>query len=289
MAYYSIFGRAALWYNKRVKKKYDLIFGLGPACSCSQAIRRAGLQLLSFPFDWIGPTYGQPGWDDDLRRRTDLLCSEFKDWLRPEDFSFHGPHTNGKDKYFNNRLGLIFLHDVPAGAPFRDYFPTLVEKYRRRCARLLELIRRSKRILIVRVERPDLSYRTSIDDCRYARKRLEEHFAPARFDVVLLQSVASLRRGESREEPIEDGILRISLDYRNLAPGADAMQPDHDLTSGALRERFEVREYRTGKEIAAWKAKRRAKRYARYGATNFLQYRWRKLMAALGGNGTGSV
>ena len=272
-----------------MKKNYDLVFGLGPACSASQAIRKAGLQSLSFPFDWIGPTFGRPGWEHDLQRRADLICSEFKDWLRPEDFTFLGPHTNGKDKYYNNRLELTFLHDFPVGSSFQGYFPALVEKYHRRCSRLLELIRRSKKILIVRVERPDLDYRTPLDDCRYARKRLSEHFAPAQFDVVLLQCDASLARGEIREEPIEDGILRISLDYRNLEPGADVMQPDHGRTSGVLRERFAVREYRTQKEIAAWKSRQRAKRYARYGASNFLQYRWRRLMAALGGNGTGNA
>ena len=272
-----------------MKKNYDLVFGLGPACSASQAIRKAGLQSLSFPFDWIGPTFGRPGWEHDLQRRTDLICSEFEDWLRPEDFTFLGPHTNRKDKYYNNRLELTFLHDFPVGSSFQGYFPALVEKYHRRCSRLLELIRRSKKILIVRVERPDLDYRTPLDDCRYARKRLSEHFAPAQFDVVLLQCDASLARGEIREEPIEDGILRISLDYRNLEPGADVMQPDHGLTSGVLRERFAVREYRTQEEIAAWKSRQRAKRYARYGASNFLQYRWRRLMAALGGNGTGNA
>ena len=266
-----------------------LFSGSVPVAVARRRFERLGSNSSSFPFDWIGPTFGKPGWDHDLQRRTDLICSEFKDWLRPEDFTFHGPHTNGKDKYYNNRLELIFLHDVPIGSPFQGYFPTLIEKYRRRCSRLLELIRRSKRILIVRVERPDLDYRTPLDDCRYARKRLSEHFAPAQFDVVLLQCDTSLKRGEIREEPIEDGILRISLDYRNLEPGADVMQPDHGLTSGALRERFKVREYRTREEIAAWKAKQRAKRYARYGATNFLQYRWRKLMAALGGNGTGNA
>ena len=264
---------------------YDLIFGVGPACSCAQTLRHARLQFLSFPFDWIGPTFGQPGWDDDLRRRTDLICSEFENWLRPEDFSFHGPHTNGKDKYFNDRLGLIFLHDVPQGSPFQGYFPTLVEKYRRRCSRLLELIRRSKAVLLVRVERPDLDYRTPIDDCRYARERLTEHFTPTRFDIVLLQCDASLKHGECREERIEDGLIRLSLDYRNLAPDADIRQPDFDRTAAALRERFAVREYRTKAEIAAWKAKR----YAKYGASNYPQYCWRRLMAALGGNGTRNV
>lgn len=271
------------------KKKYDLIFGLGPACSCSQALRRSELQFLSFPFDWIGPTYGQPGWDDDVRRRTDLICSEFENWLRPEDFTFLGPHTNGMDKYFNDRQGLMFLHDFPAGRPFENTFQEVAEKYTRRCARLQDLIRRSQNVLIVRIDRPDLDYRTPLDDCRYARRMLAEHFPPTNFDFVLLQEDASIPRGECQEEQVEDGLLRLSLDYRNLKPGADVMQPDHDITAAALRKRFAVRDYRTKDERAIHTRKQKMKRYARYGATNVLQYRWRKLMAALGGSEKGNA
>ena len=268
------------------KKRYDLAFGLGIACSCSQSLRRAGLQYLSFPFDWITPTFGQPGWDDDVRRRTDIVCSEFRDWLLPNDFSFHGHHTNGKDKYFNTRHGLMFLHDFPEGVPLAESFPAVAGKYHRRCDRLLELIRRSRNVLIVRIDRPDLDYRTPVDDCRYARRMLAEHFAPTNFDFILLQEDASIPRGECQEEQIEDGLLRLSLDYRNLKPDADTMQPDTDVTAAALRTRFTVGDYRTGDERAAWAHKRKMKRYARYGATNAFQYRWRRLMAALGGNGT---
>ena len=273
----------------RDMKKYDLAFGLGPACSCSQALRRAGLQHLSFPFDWIGPTYGQPGWDDDVRRRTDLICSEFENWLRPEDFTFHGPHTNGMDNYFNDRLGLIFLHDFPSDRNFDDVFPGIAEKYARRCARLLDLIRQSRNVLIVRIDRPDLDYRTSLDDCRYARRMLAKHFATTKFDFALLQSDASFKRGDCRDERVEDGILRLTIDYRNLEPGADVMQPDHGVTAAVLRERFTVRDDRTGDERAAHARRQKMKHYAKYGATNALQYRWRKLMAALGGSGKGNA
>lgn len=268
-----------------MKSEYDLIFGLGPACSCSQAIRRAGLQLLSFPFDWIGPTYGHPDWDSDVRRRADLICSEFKDWLRPEDFSFHGQHTNGKDKYFNNRHGLIFLHDFPAGIPLNESFPEIAGKYERRCTRLLELIRQSHNVLLVRLDRPDLEYRTPVEDCRYAQKALTEHFAPTRFDFALLQEDPSCERGACREEKIDDGLLRLSFDYLDHRPDADRGQPDKAITAEVLRQRFTVRDYRTGAELSEWKRKQRLKRYARYGATNILQYHWRKLMATLGGSG----
>lgn len=33
--------------------RYDLIVGMGKACSCSMSLRKAGLQHLSLPFDWM--------------------------------------------------------------------------------------------------------------------------------------------------------------------------------------------------------------------------------------------
>ena len=162
-----------------MKMEYDLVFGFGPACSCSQTLRRAGLQLLSFPFDWIGPAVKLPGRDEDVRHRTDLLASNFHDWLHQEDFEYQGDHTNGKAKYWNNRLQLVFLHDFPIGVPLSESFPDVTAKYAHRTERLLSLIHRSKRILVARLDRPDLDYRTPLDECRYARDTLSKAFAPA--------------------------------------------------------------------------------------------------------------
>ena len=135
-------------------------------------------------------------------------------------------------------------------------------------------------------ERPDLNTHTPLDDCRYARRALSAHFAFARFDFVLLQEEVSRMPSECLEEEIEDGILRLSLDYRNLSPGADPMQPDFDITAAVLRERFAVRDYRTRDERTDYEHRQKMKHYTKYGATNVLQYRWHKLKSALIGSGT---
>ena len=59
------------------KKRYDLILGLGSVCSCTQTLRQAGLQHLTFPFDWI--TSYTKHYDVDVSRRTDQICNEFAD------------------------------------------------------------------------------------------------------------------------------------------------------------------------------------------------------------------
>ena len=261
------------------KLKYDLAFSFGPACSCSQTLRRAGLQMLSFPFDWIGPTFGTPKWDSDIRDRADLIASGFSDELREEDFVYHGVHTNGMAKYFNTHFGLVFLHDFPQGVPLSESFPSVKAKYSRRERRLLDLIRSSRRVLVVRLDRPDLDYRTPCEDCRYVRETLAKAFAPTEFDVLLLQPDPSVPFGKQSLETVEPGLFRLAFDYVDRRPGADRKFPSFDYTAAAVAEHFAVREYRTKAEIAAHRLKERQKRWARYGAANALQYRWRKFLS----------
>ena len=237
--------------------------------------------MLSFPFDWIGPTFNLPGWADDVRRRTDLLASGFGDWLHQEDFEYKGDHTNGKAKYWNNRLQLVFIHDFPIGVPLSESFPGVAAKYARRIERLLDLIRRSKRVLVARLDRPDLDWRTPIEDCQYAREKLSKAFAPVQFDFLLIQQDASVPFGSQALETIEPGLFRLRFDYRDTRPGAEPAFPRLDLTAAAVSPLFSVREYRTKEEIAAHLLSKKRKRWAKYGATNAWQYLWRKLTARI--------
>ena len=255
-----------------MKKKYDLAFSFGPACSCSQTLRKAGLQMLSFPFDWIGPAVKLPGWDEDVRRRADLLASGSNDWLHEEDFEYIGDNTNGKAKYWSSRLQHIFVHDFPIGVPLSESFPGVAAKYARRIERLLALMRRSKRILVARLDRPDLDYRTPIADCQYARETLSKAFAPAQFDFLLIQQDASVPFGRQALETIEPGLFRLRFDYLDTRPGAEPAFPRIDLTAAAVSSLFSVREYRTKEEIAAHRLTKMRKRWAKYGATSAWQY-----------------
>lgn len=267
------------------KLKYDLVFSFGPACSCSQTLRRAGLQLLSFPFDWISPGFGTPLWNNDVRFRADMLAERFgaerspKGFLHLEDFVYSGDHTNGKAKVYNKRLGINFLHDFPIGVPLEESFPAVKAKYTRRENRLLELIGKSANVLIARLDRPDLDYRTPDDDCRYARELLSRAFAPARFDFLLIQPDASVPFGNESLETVEPGFFRLAFDYGDRRPGADRKFPRFELTSAAVAEHFAVRDYRTKEEIAAHRLKERQKRWAKYGASNALQYGWHKFLS----------
>ena len=260
-----------------MKHEYDLVVGFGPACSCSQTLRFAGLQLLSFPFDWNGST----SYENDMRRRTDIVVSKFENWLHINDLVCYGENTNGMYKYKNVSNKLSFIHDFPIGVPLEQSFPTVAQKYARRAGRLIDLVMRSRRVLVVRLDRPDLEYRTPVEDCRYARKLLSSTFSPVEFDTLLLCQDPDVKFGNETLETLEPGIFRIKFDYRDVRPGIDPAFPDLKLTSASVAKFFAVREYRTTEEITAYQNAEKRKRWAKYGATNAWQYRWKKFLAKL--------
>lgn len=131
--------------------RYDLIFGLGEACSCTQALRKNGLQLASYPFDWLfGSTF---------EKRIDLLVSDFDGFLKQEELEYTGT-VNGLPKhlcdiYYNKANDITFNHDFPAGIPLAESFARVDEKYQRRSSRLLSQISASRRALAVWIETPN--------------------------------------------------------------------------------------------------------------------------------------
>lgn len=260
------------------KVRYDLIFGLGFACSCSESLRAAKLQLLSFPYDWITLTVCDGlDYSHELPNRIHEITEDFQDWLSPEEFVFYRcDEENRKDVYINRRLKYIFNHDFPAGIPFSESFPMVQMKYRRRINRLLGLIRSARRILIVRVDRPDLPIATDIADCQAAVRALEDHFAPARFDFLQISFAEG--QDEIQEESFAGNVTRWTLDYQDHRPDVGSWRVDVPLLGELLKKRFSVRDYRTRLERQTFDAARRQKRYAKVGARNYFEYQLRRIV-----------
>ena len=266
-----------------MRTRYDLVIGMGMACSCSQALRRANLQLLSFPFDWVAPdTRDRRHLVRDLPARAHAVVRAFEDWLRIEDLGFVRPHeTNGKDIYLNARTGLVFNHDFPTGRPLSETFPEVAGKYRRRSARLIELIRRSRNVLLVRIERPDLPGVTPVADCVEARQILADGFPGVNFSLLQLVCDPSRPSPNRRETALGEDIVQISFDYRSRDPSAAAYQPDLKLLAETLADRFSVADYRTREEIRGHKEALLRKKLAEAGCNTLLQFRWKRLKASI--------
>ena len=207
-------------------EKYDLIFGIGSACSCSQTLRKLNLQFYSYPLDWL---YGR-----DFSYRVDLLVNEFKDFINREDLVFENRWNNDDqnpcDIYKNQRTGIVFNHDFPKDVPLEKSFEAIRSKYERRINRLIEQIRQSDRILVVYVEDPGNSEDVGEQVLRDCQKKIEEKFSGKRIDLLYVGC---------RETPVDerygDHIRKLCFDYRNKdnAPPHDAR-----LLRAGLRGRY---------------------------------------------------
>lgn len=239
------------------KTSYDLVIPLGIACSCSKTLRMADLQHLSFPYDWIAPAK-----DDahELVERGRHLSDGFATWFAKDEFRYVKPLPNGMDLYLNDRLSLAFLHDFPHGLDYDTAFDRMQAKYRRRIDRLMSLIRSSRSILIVRIDRPDLPFATDPEDCKVVLRALRDRFPGKRFDFFLISPDATRPLSDLKEEALGDGLVRATFDYRDRRLGSEASQPDFRLTSTVVRDRFIVRDYRTRKEKKAFAARRLAQK-----------------------------
>ena len=252
-------------------KTYDFVFGLGRACACSQVLRKAGLQHLSLPWDWIAVDFDHTA--PDLLYRTDIICNEFKDWFNLEDFTYRGPNAGpGKDHYHNNRSGVIFLHDFPKGVPLDKSFPAIKAKYERRVNRFLQLIAAAKApILVVCMDSP-VAKSTPLEDCRKARERLAAHFPSAKFEFLKITLDPKRKFSERIEETVEDGFYHIAFDFKDHRPGRMDYDVDQGTIAALLKDRFSVRDYRTKDEVRAMRKRTRQIKMKEAGASNRMHY-----------------
>lgn len=256
-----------------MKLHYDLIFGLGRTCICTQALRKAKLQFASFPWDWVG--------NPPISERIAYVCTGFKDWPRCEDLEWRQ-----KPQLFDNkkhvvcrRTGLFFLHDFKPDLSLEEQYPVVAEKYARRIKRLYDLLASSKRVLIVSIDNPFLKDITSMDECRQCREAMSARFKGIRFDFLQMTVDPGRPFDRRIEDDVEDGLFHVSYDYRKLPVNSMAGAIQLEQVSGYLASRFSVRDYRTkeakasyAKLLKARRERRLCRRMEDFGASNRLQY-----------------
>lgn len=263
-------------------KTYDFAFGLGRACACTQTMRRAGLQYLSLPWDWIAVDHFYQN-SPDLPYRIDIICNDFRGWFEREDFVYRGPNAGpGKDYYVNEKTGVVFLHDFPKGVPLDESFPAIREKYERRVARFLQLVRSARGpILVVCMDSP-MASPTPLKDCLVARKRLAEHFPDAKFEFLKITLEPGRALSRLIDETVEDGFYHLAFDYKDYRPGRKEYDVDQATVAELLKARFAVRDYRTKDEIRTMRERTRQIKMKEAGAANRLEYLFIRLKRHLG-------
>jgi len=264
------------------KRHYDFVFNLGVTCICSQALRKAGLQLASFPWDWVG---GMTVLD-----RIRITCNDFKDWPRIEDLEWMcSPEISGNKPHVEcRRTGLYFIHDFEQGESIESQYGQFIEKYTRRFRRFFLCMESSKRVLMVSIVNPFCPVTPSIDECRECRRLLSERFKGVTCDFLLLTVDEGRSFSNRVEEEVDKGLFHVAYDYRKLPANRLGDPIVLDQVAQYLASRFSVRDYRTAAEKKSYaelvkqrRAERLRNRMAKFGASTKWQYELYRLRKSL--------
>ena len=262
-------------------EKFDIAFSMGFSCGGTMALRRAGLQFVSYPLDWIG----SPGIVQSAR----MIEGGFADWFRKEDLRLvavrGGSFQNNVYQNVKTRFG--FPHDFPRFFRFEESYPKTAEKYDRRIRRFLSDLAAAKTALVVYIERP-IDPPAKDADLVEARRILAARFPQVRFKLVYFHLEDG--RGDFAETSVADGITSVACDYKQLDHGEVSHAILADVPARYIRERFAVDDRRTPEEKAAYAASKKRARHAKFAAggsfltrrLNELKYRlYRRLEAEL--------
>lgn len=186
------------------KKVYDLAFGIGEACSCTQTLRKSNLQIASYPFDWL---YGS-----DFIGRCKILASKFDRFIEKTDLEFAHEERSFKCLAYHNKYNdITFNHDFLKNLNFEEAYKQVKEKYNRRIKRLLEQIKNSSEILIVYIETPttnheEIDNKTIIEGYNIIKSAFSKNI-----DLLYISN----NKNKQEIVKISDNITKITNNYKS--------------------------------------------------------------------------
>ena len=239
----------------RGRRAFDLVFSIGWDCKCSGALRRAGLQHFSYPFDWL---VGAPA-----AARARIVADGFRGWFELSDLEDRGPAPFNRfaavKRIARHRVsGLEFRHDFPVEGTLADGYDEAAAKYARRTARLLAALERAERPLAVFCDGYGCPP-VSLAELEEARAILAARFG----DKIGVLGIFDDRPGaahEAAEEVSADGrTVRWSLPCEKRVP--DGLEVSARVVSRFLAARIACPDPHTPAER---RERRRAERLAVY-------------------------
>lgn len=190
-----------------LKKKYDLIFGIGEACSCSQILRKCRLQFFSYPFDWL--------FGSDILTRARVLTDNYRDFINYEDLEdfcmTNKDEHNLCEIYRNKKNDIHFNHDFAYGKPLSETYEAVRIKYDRRANRQISQIEKSKKILAVYVQTPDNRKPVDNNTLIEVYNTLKSRFPKQ--DINLLYLFCDHDKKIIKQETVQEGVYRFDFDY----------------------------------------------------------------------------
>ena len=241
-------------------KTYDLAFSCGFSCGITQALRDAGMQFTSLPFDWTAT----PSFPKAAR----MVASDFAHWMDREDLELVDVRHSGINKriYLNRRTGFGFIHDFSLFMDPDESYAAESAKYARRIARLEKDLAASRRVLAVGVEWPILPPLTAATLAE-TKRTFESRYANAEFDLVYFHAVDGAT--EARVESDSDGVTVVGCEYRKYLPGGVLHHEiDNSQIAAYLRANFAVPDTRSAEAKAKYEAEWKRQDAARWHGRN---------------------
>jgi len=209
-------------------KRYDLIFSLGAACSCSIHLRRHGLQKYSYPFDWI---YGS-----DFLGRVKILSNHFKGFIEYEHLECRQVLQEIKTQaYENTANNLVFNHDFPVDLDLKESYHSVREKYDRRINRLFLQLKKSRSTLCVYLENP-IENNKNIYDISILKQGIHTINKAYNKDNINLIYITYSEKIEHGNYTInkDEKVTHIIMNYKLKKEDALAHQPDPNVLNKIL-------------------------------------------------------
>lgn len=192
-----------------MKKKYHLYVGLGAACSCSETLRRHGLQLFSYPLDWCH--------EGTFLTRVKYVTDGYRNFFNKEDFQFLSPDNTTHDAYKNNRTGIIFNHDFAVNVPFDSQYPAIFQKYQRRINRQLKQLEQADTVCFVYLCKPSVRTPVPDEELLQGYRLLQAAFKGKKIGLVyLFNNGADL--AEKTDVQLTEGVRKICFNYQEAGP-----------------------------------------------------------------------
>lgn len=217
-----------------LKQEYDFIFSLGEACLCASALQNLNLRQASYPLDWL---YG-----GDIETRTQLLISNFKDFINKEDLELVGKRENPIpcDIYRNKQNNIVFNHDFPLNGSIDNDYYSIKEKYDRRINRLYSKIASANKILAVYIESPATKSKPKkikplIKQCY---KTIQEKFPDKEFYLLYLNNAVKFYKIFPfliSKTKLDKNVLYVRTYYRNRDKNTEAYIPQPEILANIMK------------------------------------------------------
>lgn len=195
------------------KTKYDLIFSIGAACSCTQILRKCRVQYFSYPFDWIVGC--------NIIDRCKMLVNNLEKFIDKEDLEFaHKVESTQCNAYKNKYNNILFNHDFNINETLDEGYERVRSKYERRLKRLYSQIEQSNKVLVVYIQLPNKKEVIQNQELKEAHKILTERFGD-KFTLLYLHSSERTKLEERNIEKVSHDIYKVTFDYNGYNPEID--------------------------------------------------------------------